>query len=73
MIPPELTELAPTLYSWNPRIASEELEKNEVLSGGQSKPHGSSYLMNRTSRSWSRPTNDFIVRKRPKRSWISLF
>ena len=26
------------------------------------------YLMNRTSRSWSRPTNDFMVRKRPKRS-----
>ncbi len=26
------------------------------------------HLMNSVSRSWSRPTNDFIVRKREKRS-----
>lgn len=31
------------------------------------------YLMNRLSRSWSRPTNDFIVRNLPNSSWISRF
>ena len=32
-----------------------------------------SYFTKSDSRSWSRPTNDFTVRKRLKRSWISRF
>jgi hypothetical protein len=31
------------------------------------------YLINRVSRNWSRPTNDFIVRNLPNNSWISRF
>ena len=33
----------------------------------------SNHLMKRFSRSWSRPTKDFMVRKRANRSWISRF
>ena len=41
--------------------------------GGRSDKNRRDYLMKRLSRNWSRPTKDFMVRKRPNNSWISRF
>ena len=73
MVPPELRELTPRLYSSNSLNASEERENAQFPQPSCSLEIVRCYLMKSVSRSWSRPTNDFIVRKRTKRSWISRF
>ncbi len=73
MVPPELLELTPPLYSPNSLNASEEREKSRFPQRSRSLWIPCCYLMKSVSRSWSRPTNDFIVRKRANRSWISRF
>jgi hypothetical protein len=61
IVPPELLELTPHLYSSNLWIASEEMGTRNFHSS-RARNEGFSYLMNRVSRSWSRLTNDFMVR-----------
>ena len=73
MVPPELLELTSRFYSSDPLNASEQTENAQFPQRLRSLEISSSYLMKSVSRSWSRPTNDFIVRKRAKRSWISRF
>jgi hypothetical protein len=73
MIPPELLELTPRLYSFNSLNASEETENARFPQRARSLELLCGYLMKSVSLSWSRPTNDFMVRKRVKRSWISRF
>ncbi len=73
MSPPELIELTSCLYSSKMHIASEELEKQKIHGLRVCIVYGVAYLMKRVSRSWSRLTKDFMVRKRLKRSWISRF
>ena len=73
MVPPELLELTSRLYSSNPLNASEQTENAQFPQRLCSLEISNCYLMKSVSRSWSRPTNDFIVRKRTKRSWISRF
>jgi hypothetical protein len=69
MSPPELVELTSCFYSCKMHIASEELEDAGNLQFAESELAGNRhYLMKRVSRSWSRLTKDFIVRKRLKRS-----
>jgi hypothetical protein len=62
MVPPELLELTTRLYSSNPLNASEERENARFPQRSPSLEISSCYLMKSVSRSWSRPTNDFIVR-----------
>ena len=73
MFPPELRELTPCLYSSNSSNASEERVNTRFPQRLLGLEISRGYLMKRVSRNWSRPTNDFIVRKRLKRSWISRF
>jgi len=61
MLPPELKELTPHVYSWNGKNASEELE-NPGGCGGIMTLEAPGYFMKRDSRNWSRPINDFMVR-----------
>jgi hypothetical protein len=63
IVPPELLELTPCLYASNSLNASEELVKIRYPQASRiGKEVNSVYLMNSVSRSWSRLTNDFIVR-----------
>jgi hypothetical protein len=62
MVPPELLELTPCLYSSNSSIASEERVNAGFPQCLPALRDSAAYLMNRVSRSWSRPTNDFVVR-----------
>jgi hypothetical protein len=63
MVPPELLELTPCLYARNSSNASEELVNTQFPQGAHIlKFSNFGYLMNSVSRSWSRLTNDFIVR-----------
>jgi hypothetical protein len=62
MVPPELLELTPCLYSSNPLNASEERENRQFCTALSRFGTSGCYLMKSVSRSWSRPTNDFIVR-----------
>jgi hypothetical protein len=61
MLPPELDELTPHVYSWIRRNASEELEDAGGLLWKAIRA-ALTYFMKRDSRSWSRPINDFMVR-----------
>jgi hypothetical protein len=64
MIPPELRELTPSFYSSDSQNASEELVGThypQVAFCPKSVCY-LFYLMKSVSRSWSRLTNDFIVR-----------
>ena len=72
MVPPELGELTFRLYSFHSSNASEE-RVNARFPQRVDPWLMSAHLMKRVSRSWSRPTNDFMVLKRVKRSWISRF
>ena len=63
MIPPELCELTPSFYSSDSLNASEELADTQYLQMTfRPKTFVFFYLMKSVSRSWSRLTNDFIVR-----------
>ena len=68
MVPPELLELTPCLYSSNSSNASEEAVNTRFPQFAREGRSSSGYLMKRVSRNWSRPTKDFIVRNREKRS-----
>ena len=63
MIPPELRELTPSFYSSDSLNASKELlDTRYPQIAFRPKTFVFSYLMKSVSRSWSRLTNDFIVR-----------
>jgi len=62
MIPPELLELTVRLYSSDSLNASEERVNAQFPQHYPGWEIFRGYLMKRVSRSWSRPTNDFIVR-----------
>jgi hypothetical protein len=62
MVPPELLELTLCLYAYNPWNTSEERENARFPQRSYSLEIFRCYLMKSVSRSWSRPTNDFIVR-----------
>jgi hypothetical protein len=63
MIPPELRELTHSFYSSDLLNASEELVEQAISTDRvQLKTILLYYLMKSVSRSWSRLTNDFIVR-----------
>ncbi len=68
MVPPELDELTPCLYSSNLRIASEEMANEGIPQDQDGSAWNLAYLMKSVSRNWSRLTKDFMVRYRPKRS-----
>ena len=62
IVPPELLELTACLYARDLRIASEETVNTRFPQHLVKLEDSWGYLMNRVSRSWSRPTKDFIVR-----------
>lgn len=62
MFPPELNELTHRLYSLNSSNASEDLVNSKFPNICCLEIGECVYLMNRVSRSWSRPTKDFTVR-----------
>ena len=62
MVPPELLELTLRLYSSDSPKASEGMVNTRFPQGLLPLKKFMCYLMKRVSRSWSRPTNDFIVR-----------
>jgi hypothetical protein len=62
MVPPELLELTTCLYSSNSSNASEETVNARCPQRSRRSIAPNDYLMKSVSRSWSRPTNDFIVR-----------
>jgi hypothetical protein len=62
IVPPELLELTTCLYARDLRIASEETVNTGFPQLSIRLEQSRGYLMNSVSRSWSRPTNDFIVR-----------
>jgi hypothetical protein len=68
MIPPELLELTIRLYSSDSWNASEEWASAQFPQRSRGLATQAGYLMKSDSRSWSRPTNDFIVRNRVNRS-----
>jgi len=62
MVPPELLELTLCLYSSDLSNASEERVNARFPQRSCRWESSVGYLMKSVSRSWSRPTNDFIVR-----------
>ena len=60
MVPPELLELTLCLYSSDSSNASEERVNARHPQRSRGFETSGDYLMKRVSRSWSRPTNDFI-------------
>jgi len=76
-IPSEANELTPCFYALGSAVATGFF----VILEGVRIPRRlnrlsceyPNYLMKRLSRSWSRPTNDFMVRNLPNNSWISRF
>jgi hypothetical protein len=68
MVPPELLELTLCFYSSNSSNASEERVNTQFPQHSPECRYFNDYLMKSVSRNWSRPTNDFIVRYREKRS-----
>lgn len=73
MFPPELLELTLCFYSFVSSNASEETVNAPFTRRSPGVDLFGDYLMNSVSRNWSRPTKDFVVRKRLKRSCISRF
>ena len=76
MSPPKLCELTGCIYSRARGKAREEFTNTKARQRGcwaELWRSGWAYLIKRVSRSWSRLTKDFMVRKRPNRSWISRF